>query len=303
MSTNELLISDFQTLGLSQNESKTLLALVQLGGSGEVSKIEDKTDIQRNKIYQALGGLITKKLVLKGEIKGSANTFRLLYSNPSDLISYMQKSLVDPITIAAERTIQNLEKFTEIPEKSPQEIWMIKGNSNIERIEKEIIDSAKVSIISNLFPEYIKPVISNLQNAIKRGIKVKLLMLEEETIQLNVPLEEICSEHLGINAGKLTKLAEMIPLEANPMLNPILDSLGQFLTIRPNFLFVDPKGENASGLLIIKSTTDTSYSIALQTFNQDFISSFKYLIDFIQNIAMNMKILQDQFFPSLENEE
>ncbi|MFX0211966.1 MAG: helix-turn-helix domain-containing protein, partial [Candidatus Hodarchaeota archaeon] len=123
MSIDELLIEDFQMLGLSQNESKTLLALVQLGGLGEVSKIEERTDIRRNKIYQALGGLISKKLVLKGEVKGSANTYRLLYSNPSDLILHMQKSLTDPIEKAAERSTQNLVKMTETVEKTPQEIW------------------------------------------------------------------------------------------------------------------------------------------------------------------------------------
>ena len=298
MRIDELLIDDFQTLGLSQNESKTLLALFQLGGLGEVSKIEEKTDIRRNKIYQALGGLISKKLVLKAEVKGSANSFRLLYSIPSDLISYMQKSLTDPIVKAAERSTQNLVKMTETVEKIPQEIWMIKGKSNIERIEKEIIDSAKVSIVSNLFPEYIDPVIPNLQNAITRGVNIKVLMLEEETEQLKVPLSTICSEHLGINASKLITLGEMVPDDTNPILSPILNNLGQFLTIRPNFLFIDSETENPSGLLIIKSTKDTSYSIALQTYNLDFISSFMYLIEFIQSIALNMKMLQDELLPN-----
>ncbi|MFX0124480.1 MAG: helix-turn-helix domain-containing protein, partial [Candidatus Hodarchaeota archaeon] len=150
MSTEELLIGDFQTLGLSQNESKTLIALVKLGGSGEVSEIEDMADIRRNKIYQALGGLISKNLVMRGEVKRSANTFRLLYS-PSDLISHLQKSIVNPIDIAAERSAQNLENLTTTVEKTPHEVWMVKGDSNIIRIEEEIIDSATVSIVSNLF--------------------------------------------------------------------------------------------------------------------------------------------------------
>ncbi|MFX0211323.1 MAG: TrmB family transcriptional regulator [Candidatus Hodarchaeota archaeon] len=295
MRLEETLVDDFQTLGLSQNESKTLLALVKLGGSGEVSKIEDKTNIKRNKIYQALGGLISKKLVLKGEVKGGANSYRLLHENPTDLISYMQETMINPIDHAAERSAQNLAKITDVIEKTPHEIWMIKGDSDIKRIEREIIDSARDSIVSNLFPEYIDPIIPNLQNAIKKGINIKLLMLEEETAQLKVPLDTICSEHLGINASKLATLGEMIPLDANPILTPILDNLGQFLTIRPNFLFIDSETENSSGLLIIKSTKDTPYSIALQTYNKDFISSFMYLIDFIQSVAMNMRMLQDTF--------
>ncbi|UCG04580.1 MAG: hypothetical protein JSW11_11480 [Candidatus Heimdallarchaeota archaeon] len=294
MSVEKSLINDFQTLGLSQNESKTLLALVKLGGSGEVSKIEDFTDIRRNKIYQALGGLITKKLVMRGEVKGSANTFRLVYSNPSDLVSYIQRTIIDPIDKAAKRSVQNLENFTDIVEKTTQEVWMVKGNSNIIRIEKELVDSAKVSIVSNLFPEYTEPVISNLGNALIKGVNIKILMLEEEVTQLKVPLDHICSEHLGINASKLATLAEMIPLEANPMISPILTNLGQFLTIRPNFLFIDSETENPSALLIIKSTKDPTYSIALQTDNQDFISSFMHLIEFIQSIALNMKMLQDE---------
>ena len=107
-----------------------------------------------------------------------------------------------------------------------------------------------------------------------------------------------CSEHLGINASKLTTLGKMNPQEANHMLTTILVSLGQFLTIQPNFLFIDSETENPSGLLIIKSTKDPTYSIALQTYNQDFISSFMYLIDFIQSIALNMKMLQDELLPN-----
>ncbi|MFX0123225.1 MAG: hypothetical protein ACFFAE_06265, partial [Candidatus Hodarchaeota archaeon] len=140
----------------------------------------------------------------------------------------------------------------------------------------------------------INPIIHNLQNAMNRGLNIKLLMLEEEKIQLKVPLDHICSEHLGINASKLKTLAKMIPQDANPMITPILDNLGHFLTIRPNFLFIDSETGKSSGLLIIKSTKDPLYSIALQTYNQDFISSFMYLIDFIQSIALNMKMLQDE---------
>jgi sugar-specific transcriptional regulator TrmB len=297
MNTEASLISDFQTLGLTQNEAKSLLALIKLGGTGEVSKIEQKTDIKRNKIYQALSGLISKKLVLKGEIKRGANTFRLLHSKPSDIIAFLHKSITDPIDQAVERSSQNLLKVAEISEETPQDVWMIKGFSKTVQIEKELINSAKTSIFSNLFPEYIEPIISDLQNALNRGIKIRFVMLEEEVLELNVPLETMCSEHLGINASKLKVLEKVIPIEVNPMLSPILKSLEEFLIIRPNFLFIDSETKNPSALLIIKSTKDPSYSIALHTYNYDFISSFTYLFDFIRNLAINLRMLQDELLP------
>lgn len=301
MSVNESLITDLQSLGLTLNEGKVLIALVELGNSAEVSGIVEISDAPRNKIYQALEGLETKKIVIKDEIKGSANVYRVLFDNPSNLISYLQKGKILPIESAAKRSVDNLVKIasTRVEKEGIHEVWIIKGIDNINRIEKEIIDSARYTILSNLYPDFLEPIIPNLENAKNRGVSIKLIMLEEEVEQLNklVPIETISTDPIaGISIEKFRSMIELIPFEGELKENvtSTITLFGQFLVERPNFLLIDPDSENATSLLIFKSTTAPLYSSAIQTKNKEFINSFSFLMDLILNIATNLKAVQDQ---------
>ena len=305
MSVDKLLIDDLQSLGLTLNEGKVLISIVKLRNSAEVSGIVEISNVPRNKIYQALEGLEKKRIVTKDEIKGSANVYRLLFDNPLQLISYLQNEKIHPIEIAAKRSTDNLAKIvsTRAEKEGVHDVWVIKGPDNISRIEKEIIDSANHTILSNLYPDFLEPIIPNLVNAKKRGVQIKLIMLDEEVDKLNkiVTIDSITTDPVtGISIEKFRNMIEFIPFEGELTENitSTISLFNQFLIKRPNFLLIDPDSKNATSLLIFKSTITPPYSSAIQTQNKDFINSFSFLMNLILNIASNLKTIQEQYSDS-----
>ncbi|UCE12516.1 MAG: hypothetical protein JSV04_10005 [Candidatus Heimdallarchaeota archaeon] len=302
MSAENALIIDFQSLGLTLNEAKVLIALVKLGNSAEVSEIVEISDVPRSKIYQALEGLETKQIVMRDEIKGSANVSRLIFDTPSKLISFLESKKVRPVHMAAKRATNDLMEIasTEAGKEGVHEVWIIKGLNNINRIEKEIIDSAKHKILSNLYPEFLEPIITNLQKAKKRDVHIKLVMLENEVERLSesVEVESLSSYPItGISIEKFRSMIEILPFEGTQKENLLstLTLFGQFLAKRPNFLMVDPDTDNATAMLIFESSINPPYSSAIQTKNQDFVNTFSSLMNLILTIATNLRSLQDQF--------
>lgn len=302
LSTENSLIIDFQSLGLTLNEAKVLIALVKLGNSAEVSEIVEISDVPRSKIYQALEGLESKQIVMRDEIKGSANVSRLVFDAPSRLISHLQSEKIQPIQMAAKRASSDLMEIANkrTGREGVHEVWIIKGINNIHRIEKEIIDSANYSILSNLYPDFLRPIEPNLIKAKKRGVKIKLVMLEDELTRLSksVEVESISTYPItGISIEKFKRIIDIMPFEGRLKDNLLstISLFGQFVVKRPNILIIDPDFENATALLIFESSINPPYSSAIQTINQDFVNTFSFLMDLILNIATNLKSLQDQY--------
>ncbi|MFX1516677.1 MAG: TrmB family transcriptional regulator [Promethearchaeota archaeon] len=299
MSFNESLIDDLQILGLTLNEAKVLSTLVKLGSSATVTLISKHSDVPRNKIYQALNSLETKgRIVTVDEIKGSGNVYRLLFEDPASIVSHLQNLMIDPIEKAAKRSTKNLSAIAKTIEETEaiHEVWVIKGADNIVRTAKEIIDSANVLIISNLYPEFIEPIVPNIIKAkVERGVMLKLVMLDEEEEKLSniVSLDQISTEITGISIVKFKSMIDNLPFEdLQEKFTSILSLFHHFLNNRPNFLMIDPDTENANALLIFTSTMNPPYSTAIQTQNKEFINSFHFLMNLILELVDNLLSLQ-----------
>jgi sugar-specific transcriptional regulator TrmB len=298
LSFNESLIDDLQILGLTLNEAKVLSTLVKLGSSATVTLISKHSDVPRNKIYQALNGLESKEIVTVDEIKGSGNVYRLLFDEPRSIISHLQNLILDPIELAAERSTKSLTTIAKTIEETEtiHEVWVIKGADNIVRTAKEIINSANVLIISNLYPEFIKPIIHNIIKAkVERGVKLQLVMLEEEEEELSeiVSLDQVSTEITGISIVRFKSMIDNLPFEElQEKFKSILSLFHHFLNNRPNFLMIDPDSENANAFLIFTSTSNPPYSSAIQTQNKEFINSFHFLMNLILELVDNLLSLQ-----------
>ena len=299
MSFNESLIDDLQILGLTQNEAKVLSTLVKLGSSATVTLISKHSDVPRNKIYQALNSLETKgRIVTVDEIKGSGNVYRLLFEDPASIVSHLQNLMTDPIEMAAKRSTKSLSAIAKtIEEKEAiHEVWVIKGTDNIVRTAKEIIDSANVQIISNLYPDFIEPILNDIIKAkVERDVMLKLVMLEEEEEDLSkrISLNQISNQITGISIVKFKSMIDNLPFDhLQERFNSILSLFHHFLNNRPNFLMIDPDSENANAFLIFTSTTNPPYSTAIQTQNREFINSFHFLMNLILELVDNLLSLQ-----------
>ncbi|MHA2244450.1 MAG: TrmB family transcriptional regulator [Candidatus Hodarchaeales archaeon] len=297
-----LLLDDLSAIGLTKNEGKVLIALVKLNRSVGVSKIASESGVPRSKIYQALEGLQEKNLVTMNEIRGSANTYRLILG-PPEIVSHLQQTITHPIEKAAERSSENLLKLKNTIEEEDigiDELWLIKGLDSIIRIAKEMIDSANITIISNLFPSYLRLIAPNLVAAKKRKVQVKLANLDEERNELSktIHIDSISTENTGISIQKLKNFSALITSfgeEESFSSEELTSSFKLFLSERPNFLLIDPDTENAAAILILMDTNNLANSSAVQTRNQNFIRSIDRLVNLVLGLATSLKGLLDRF--------
>ncbi|MFX0151369.1 MAG: TrmB family transcriptional regulator [Candidatus Hodarchaeota archaeon] len=295
----ELLLNDLQTLGLTKNEGKALITLIKIGSSTEATKIANISSIPRSKIYQVLEGLETKKIVTMEEIKRSANRYRLAL-NPAQLIPFLQNNLVQPIEKAAERSANNLMTISNTlqEEEGIHEAWIIKGQYHVMQIMKEMIDSATNMIISNMFPYYLEPIVSNLKHAKNRGLQIRLIMLDEEFDQLanSVNTDSLSEDVTGINLEKLLDSIEKIPLKGEfKNFRTLLILFHELLGERPNILLVDPDSDHTTAIFLVGPKSDPVNITAIQIQNIDFINFVVKLIELIFNFATTIRLLQDQF--------
>lgn len=295
----ELIINDLQALGLSKNEGKSLVALIKIGNSAEATKIANISGVPRSKIYQVLEGLEAKKIIIQEEIKRSANRYRLAL-NPSQLIPFLQNKLIQPIEKAAERSVENLMTISNTLQKEEgiHEAWIIKGQFHVIQILRELIDSAKSTITTNMFPVHLEPIVSNLQRAKSRGVQIKLLMLDEEFTRLTESSQaDMFSEDvIGITFEKLQDTIKKIPLEGefNNFSN-LLILFRELLEDRPNLLLVDPGNDHTTSVFLVGPKSDPSNTTAIQILNIDFNNFIEKLIDLISNFAITIRALQDSF--------
>jgi sugar-specific transcriptional regulator TrmB len=302
-SPENILEDDLQSLGLTRNEGKVLIAMVKIDIALEASKISNISGVPRSKIYQVLEGLIAKSIIVKGEVQGKANIYRLLFDT-KEIIARLQNLLYYPIENAAERSIKNMTEIANTMTESIegiQEVSLIQGQKHIERIIKLKIDSAEVSILTNITPEFIKPIAEDFRNAKERGVEISVLMLEEETERLSesMNIEDISTTALGINFEKLNQIADNIPEVISPSiklnLRNIISSFGIFLGKRPILFMIDKETEHPSSFLIIKSDLGETHNTAIQTDNKDFIEAISAILNVIFNIASSIKSIQTQF--------
>lgn len=285
---------DLQSLGLTKNEGKILIAMIKIGTIVEASRIASLSGVPRSKIYQILEGLIEKKIITMGEVKGKANIYHLPF-NPDEMIILLQKRVLTPIEEAAGRSIRNLSEIANSIKKDDEnihEVSLIQGQHHIDRIFKEIIDSASESIITNITPEFLDPIIPNFQEAKERGVEINLIMMEEEVDEIaeKISPETVFSNIYGINLGKLE-----IMFSGMSDLKSMINSFGIFLVNRPILLMIDPKSDQPVSFLIIKSQLGSSHNIAVQFQNKDFNESISSTLSLILKMSNTIRKLQDQF--------
>lgn len=302
-SPEKILEDDLQSLGLTRNEGKVTIAMVKIGIPVEAPKISNISGVPRSKIYQVLQGLIEKSIITKGEVQGKANIYRLLF-DATEIITHLQNRLSQPIEKAAERSIKNMNEMSNTISESVegiQEVSLIQGQKHIERIIKLKIDSARASILTNISPEFIKPIAENFRNAKERGVEINVLMLEEETKELSesMNIEDFSSTVIGINFEKLDSFVDNIPEVISPLikinLKSMITSFGIFLGNRPILFMIDKENEDPSSFLIIKSKLGKNHNTAVQTDNKDFIEAISAILNVILNIASSIKEMQTQF--------
>ncbi|MBS3057990.1 MAG: hypothetical protein J4478_01145 [Candidatus Diapherotrites archaeon] len=123
---------DFELLteiGLTQNEAKTYLALIELR-SASAKQISEKSGIHKRNVYESLEKLMKKGLVASGIVSRSRH---FEAANPEQLLSYLEEK---------EAKVKNLLlelKSKYLPEPANDEALIFRGINGIKAILQDML--------------------------------------------------------------------------------------------------------------------------------------------------------------------
>ncbi len=162
-------------IGLTDNEAEIYLALLSLGPS-LVSKIVEKTRINRTHIYDRLSNLMKKGLV-SYVIKNNRKHFYA--AEPKRLLRYLEEKQeeIEKEREEVQAILPKLERI--IPERKDESVEVYEGKEGLKTILEDIIRSKKDILtygsegnFSNVLKFYFKHYLTRLE---KTGITMKVL--------------------------------------------------------------------------------------------------------------------------------
>jgi sugar-specific transcriptional regulator TrmB len=160
-------MESFQLLkkfGLTEYESKVYISLAKLGPS-KVCEIVSECKVPRNKVYESLQSLEQKNKVMSLPVSPKKYTI-------NEPISW--KTELDEMQTSMKEFLEQLSR-----PKSPgfkELFWIIKGQKSIQEKLSIQTEKTKKEIVScNNLSKILYKNIRTLQEAVKRGVSVKML--------------------------------------------------------------------------------------------------------------------------------
>lgn len=168
-------------IGLTGNEADIYLALLELGPS-LVSKIVDKTKINRTNIYDRLKRLIDKGLV-SYVIKNNRKFFYA--AEPKRILRYLEEkeNKIKEEREAVEKIMHELEEIRPSPQEETVEVYEGKEGlktilEDILRSKKDIMTYGSEGNFSKILKFYFAHYLRRLE---KSGIKMKVIFNYDDT--------------------------------------------------------------------------------------------------------------------------
>lgn len=199
------MLETLQKLGLSKNESKVYLVLLELGLSSTKPIIE-RTNLHRQIVYDTLSSLIEKGLV-SYVIQANRKYFKA--SNPKQFLGYFNQKQRE-IKIQKKEFQKILPKLqSKKSQKEEQEATIYKGNKGIKSMLDDMINER--SKIFTIGASEIKA------KAFQYHLKFHLPKFHKIRIKRKIPLKILLSEDLKNRSKELNKLsstkAKILPEE------------------------------------------------------------------------------------------
>ena len=211
------LISELTSFGLTGNEAKVFIALIQFrkANAHEIAKL---ADISRQEVYRVLPNL-EKSGIIKIII---ANPTEYEVINPnealSQLIQLQQQKLKNKIHELNEKkaTVGNELKAVEgrsvgLEKSTPVKFMLISGRKTINEKIEDMLRNARSSVLWVAPKIEIKRAVANgrdklLQNCMRRNVAVKIITeIGEENLEEVEKLDKICDlKHSeGVTSGAM----------------------------------------------------------------------------------------------------
>ena len=189
----ESLVPSLRQLGLSLNESKAYLSLLEKSGitAYEMSK---NAGVPPSKIYDSLGKLLAKGFI---SIIKSGHAPRYVAIDPTKILDRYQKDY--------NRTLEMLKKrlgeIRQNPEAFNQYIWHLAERAQILDKIREIVEGSREMIYLSIWQEELQEVEEVFREAAKRKVRMAIVLYGSRAIDFGVvynhSLEDILLREMG----------------------------------------------------------------------------------------------------------
>ena len=189
----ESLVPSLRQLGLSLNESKAYLCLLEKSGitAYEMSK---NAGVPPSKIYDSLSKLLTKGFI---SIIKSGHAPRYVAVDPIKILDRYQKDY--------NRTLEMLKKrlgeIRQNPEAFNQYIWHLGERAQILDKIQEIVEGSREMIYLSIWKEELQEVEKVFRGAAKRGVQMAIVLYGSHAVDFGVvydhSLEDILLREMG----------------------------------------------------------------------------------------------------------
>ena len=189
----ESLVPSLRQLGLSLNESKAYLCLLEKSGvtAYEMSK---NAGVPPSKIYDSLSKLLAKGFI---SIIKSGHAPRYVAIDPAIILGRYQKDY--------NRTLEMLKKrlgeIRQNPEAFNQYIWHLGERAQILDKIREIVEGSREMIYLSIWKEELEEVEEVFREAAKRKVRMAIVLYGSQAIDFGVvydhSLEDILLREMG----------------------------------------------------------------------------------------------------------
>lgn len=177
------LVDHLGSLGLSEYEARTLIALTRLG-TGTAKEVADADSVPRTRVYEAVEGLHEMGLV------------DIQYSTPRKFSAVSRETIVRRLDVRRENTIGAVsEHLADLGPAEPQSeqggVWTVSDRGAVSDRVMEFVDAADEQIVYMTVDELLTDEqIAHLAAAEDRGVEIYIAGISEEVqgrIQEEVP--------------------------------------------------------------------------------------------------------------------
>lgn len=291
MSDNELEISSLKELGLTENQAKTIIAMVKINTRSDATNISKVSNVPRSKIYLILQQLTEMELIETFQIEGGINYYKCLkIDNIIAKLKEFSDKKIDRISKALESTedgLKNLENTEQLSNDEKLDFVAIKGTDRIIDQILDLLDSyhnPSIRIIVNL-PYFTYKIVSTavldklveICKASSSTLDLTILVNKEELSEIkNISAYDLLNEYFfpaPIPPKDKKTITNKSKLPIKEPSDNIISDLSNLFESRPFFMIV---GTESAFVIIEKDYTSTALRIQNKTFlqfQQDIINS------------------------------
>jgi HTH-type transcriptional regulator, sugar sensing transcriptional regulator len=191
MVDNNNIINNLLDIGFSENEAKAYIALL-IGNPATAYEIAKNSAIPTSKIYEVIGKLVDKKIIL--EIEENKKTKYIPVSCDELLDSY--KISLDNKINSLRNDLANIKKESDL-----SYIWNITDYEYLINKAVRMIQSSKKTILLSIWPQEYEKIRPYLAKAEKRKVKISIVLFgnsdEKTGLIFKHPIEDTLYSEKG----------------------------------------------------------------------------------------------------------